>query len=263
MSCNNIVIPFVEVAAVAMAMAVVVVVVLVDGHLFNVKFAINMAMMQVSMINAMLEYTFHVDTSFPMTFFQQLVPNTQATSQKQPQTCLANLGLAKGATHHVTNNSSHVMNSVPLFGSDQILMGNGQGLSITSVGSTHFSSTYQPHSALVLKNLLHVPAMTKNLLSVSRFTKDNLVNFEFHLDFFLVKSQETSKVLLRGSLGKDGLYNFDNIFPLSSSTRSFGSTISCNVSCASSVDIVPINDEPLLIICGTIGGGILIMRHSR
>ncbi|RDX87354.1 hypothetical protein CR513_31186, partial [Mucuna pruriens] len=199
-------------------------------------------------LSCRLEYTFHVDTSWSashysrlsQTFFQQLAPNTQATSQKQPQAY-------PGATHHVTNNSIHVMNCVPLSGSDQILMGNGQGLSRISVGSAHFSSNYQPHIALVLKNLLHVLAITKNLLNVSRFAKDNLVYFEFHPDFCLA----TSEVMLQGSLGKDGLYSFDNILPLSSSTRSFGSTISCNiVSCASSVDnnlsslsnkVVPIN----------------------
>ncbi|RDX86747.1 hypothetical protein CR513_31887, partial [Mucuna pruriens] len=124
------------------------------------------------------------------------------------------------------------MNNMPLCGSDQILMGNDQGLSITSVGSTYFSSTYQPHTTLALKNLLHVLAITKNLLSIGKFAKDNLVYFEFRLDFYL----ETFEVLLLDTLGKDGLYNFDNILLLSSSTRSFGSTISCNsVSCASSI----------------------------
>ncbi|MCH99975.1 retrovirus-related pol polyprotein from transposon TNT 1-94, partial [Trifolium medium] len=91
-----------------------------------------------------------------------------------------------GATHHVTNNSENLLDSISLSGSDQVLLGNGQGLSITSVGSAQFHSPYKPHTRLSLNNLLLVPAITKSLISAN------------------------SEVLLQGKLGKDGLYVFDS-----------------------------------------------------
>ena len=60
-----------------------------------------------------------------------------------------------------------------------------------------------------MKNLLHVPDITKNLLSVSQFTVDNKVLLEFHPDSCFVKDLSTQKTLLRGQL-KDGMY----VFPL-------------------------------------------------
>jgi hypothetical protein len=61
---------------------------------------------------------------------------------------------------------------------------------------------------LHLKELLHVPAITKNLLPVSKFGADNDVFFEFHALDCYVKSQVDKQVILKGSLGADGLYSF-------------------------------------------------------
>ena len=119
-----------------------------------------------------------------------------------------------GATNHVTPDASHLMDSVPFSGADQVHIGNGQGLPISSIGSMHFTSPFEPHTTLSLHNLLLVPSITKNLVSVSQFARDNNVYFEFHPDVCFVKSQVTSKTLLKGSLGKDGLYQFDQA-PLS------------------------------------------------
>lgn len=96
------------------------------------------------------------------------------------------------------------------------MLGNGHGLSITSIGNTSFPSTHKSHVTLTLNNLLLVPKITKNLISVSQFTRDNRVYFEFHPDICLVKSQTTSKVLL--SIGNDRLYSFDNLKAPSYST---------------------------------------------
>ena len=87
---------------------------------------------------------------------------------------------------------------------------NSQGLAINSSGSTKFFLllTLEP---LSLKQLLHVPAITKNLISVSKFTKDNNVFFEFYPNHCAVKSQGTNKVLLQGSLDPDGLYVFPHL----------------------------------------------------
>ena len=64
-------------------------------------------------------------------------------------------------------------------------------------------------------------------MSVSKFAQDNHVFFEFHPNFCVVKSQATSEVLLRGSVGDDGLYKFSN--PTTQlSKSSFPSPNSCS-----------------------------------
>ena len=60
-----------------------------------------------------------------------------------------------------------------------------------------------------LKQLLHVPTITKNLLSVSKFAHDNDVFFEIHSHSYLVKDQTSKTVLLEGKF-KNGLYVFDH-----------------------------------------------------
>jgi len=61
--------------------------------------------------------------------------------------------------------------------------------------------------SFVLKNLLHVPDITKNLLSVSQFTANNKVLLEFHPDSYFIKDLFTRRILLRGQL-KDDMYVF-------------------------------------------------------
>lgn len=67
----------------------------------------------------------------------------------------------------------------PYGGSSQIDMGNGQGFPIQSIGSL-FHYCLNPYVTLALKDLLHVPTITKNLLSLSKFARDNKMFFEFH-----------------------------------------------------------------------------------
>lgn len=125
------------------------------------------------------------------------------------------------ATNHVTYNPNNLLDSISIPRTDQVLLGNGQGLSIFSIGGIHFTSPHQPHTTLALNNLLLVRGITKNLMSVSHFAQDNPVYFEFHLDFSVVKSQATYEVLLWGTLGQDGLYSFGNLITFSSSPTSF------------------------------------------
>jgi histone deacetylase 1/2 len=131
-----------------------------------------------------------------------------------------------GATHHVTPDAANLMDAASASGSDHVQIGNGQGLAISSIGSMSFSSPYCPHTTLKLNNLLHVPSITKNLVSVSQFARDNHVYFEFHPYDCFVKCQDSSKLLLKGRLGSDGLYQFDTPLqlkteaPVSSSFKS-------------------------------------------
>lgn len=135
-----------------------------------------------------------------------------------------------GASHHVTPDASNLSDSVSLPGTDQVYMGNGQGLNINSVGSMNLTL---PNTSLTLHNLLLVPHITKNLISVSKFAQDNNVFFEFHPQFCLVKSQASSEVLLHGTVGADGLYKFAN--PASSLTKSLSS---CTPSTSSTTPII-------------------------
>lgn len=56
-----------------------------------------------------------------------------------------------GATQHVTNNPSKLLNNISLPRSDQVLHGNGQGLPIISIGSAQHPSPYSPHTTLTQK----------------------------------------------------------------------------------------------------------------
>lgn len=149
-------------------------------------------------------------------------PANSLFAGRQPQAYLAgsNTGTSQhansqwyvdsGVAHHVTNSVDHFLNNISTSGTDQVMFGNGQGLFITLIGKTTFPSAHKPYVTLTLNNLLLVPKITKNLTSVSQFSRDNIVYFEFHPDFCLVKSQTTSEVSLQGSLGKDELYSFGN-----------------------------------------------------
>ncbi|PNX93512.1 histone deacetylase, partial [Trifolium pratense] len=113
-----------------------------------------------------------------------------------------------GASHHLTFNPNNFAYRVPYQGQDQVSMGNGQGVSIQSLGHSNFTSPYNQNVHLKLNNLLHVPTISKNLLSVSKFAQDNCVFFEFHPHFCYVKSQDSKQILLKGIVGSDGLYKF-------------------------------------------------------
>ena len=105
-----------------------------------------------------------------------------------------------GASFHVTIDVDNIQQLEHYDNSDQIFVGNGQGLKMVGVGTSNFNSPLLPNFQLTLKNLLHVPSITKNLLNVSQFARDNHVYFEFHPNFCVVKLQGTHEVLLRGKL---------------------------------------------------------------
>jgi hypothetical protein len=84
-------------------------------------------------------------------------------------------------------------------------------LPITHIGSASLTLT---HHQYVLKKLLHVPLICKNLLSVRKFALDNLIFFEFHSSYFVIKDCQT-RIRLHQGLIKDGLYQ---LHPSSSSS---------------------------------------------
>ena len=97
-----------------------------------------------------------------------------------------------GATTHVTPDVHNLMNNNEFTGQDKIVMGNGTGLDIKHIGQSSFHSQFNSR-LLSLNHLLHV---TKNLLSVSKFSKDNVVYFEFFPYFCYVKDQASKEILM-------------------------------------------------------------------
>jgi hypothetical protein len=91
-----------------------------------------------------------------------------------------------GATHHITSDLNNLnLHSEAYDGPDQIQVGNGTRLAIKHTGNSKLSPNF------ILRNVLHVPKITKNLLSVQKFTYDNNVYMEFHPSCFFVKDRMT------------------------------------------------------------------------
>ncbi|MCH96431.1 retrovirus-related pol polyprotein from transposon TNT 1-94 [Trifolium medium] len=107
-----------------------------------------------------------------------------------------------GASHHLTFNPNNLAYRTPYNGHEQVMMGNGQGVSIKSLGQSQFSSPHNPNVHFKLNELLHVPNISKNLLS------------------------ESKQVLLEGVVGTDGLYQFKPFKFLTNSGDSYSSTSS-------------------------------------
>ncbi|KAI5437576.1 hypothetical protein KIW84_023624 [Lathyrus oleraceus] len=130
-----------------------------------------------------------------------------------------------GVSYHVTPDSSNLSDFISFPGSEQVFMGNVQGLSINPIGSMQFPLPNYPNISLTLHNLLLVPHITKTLINFCKFAQDNHVFFEFHPQFCLVKSQASSEILLPGFVGTDGLYKLPN--PFSQLSKSFPSLNTC------------------------------------
>ena len=90
-------------------------------------------------------------------------------------------------------------------GKDKLVVGNDFTLNIKHIGSTNLCHYSKP---LKLKNILHVPKITKNLISISQFSIDNNVLVEFSSVGFTIKDNDTKNNLLQGTL-KEGLYHLD------------------------------------------------------
>nr|KYP45414.1 Retrovirus-related Pol polyprotein from transposon TNT 1-94 [Cajanus cajan] len=114
-----------------------------------------------------------------------------------------------GATNHLTPDLNNLGSRTTTIGQDKIHMGNGQAIGINHTGTSMFHTRMSP-KVFILKDLLHVPHITKNLLSVSKLCRDNEVYLEFHINHCFVKSQDSKEILLQGNL-KNGLYVFDAV----------------------------------------------------
>jgi histone deacetylase 1/2 len=86
-----------------------------------------------------------------------------------------------GATDHITNDLDRLHIRERYNGNEQVHVGNGAGLHISHIGHGTINANAK---SLHLRNVLHVPQITKNLLSASKLTQDNDVFLKFiHLIF--------------------------------------------------------------------------------
>ena len=111
------------------------------------------------------------------------------------------------ATAHITNSTTQLQNSQPYKGDDGVIVGNGDFLPITHIGSIALPT--MQGTTLPLKDVLVCPDITKSLLSVSKLTADYPCSFTFDSDGVIVKDKQTKQLLTRGSRTRD-LYVLDN-----------------------------------------------------
>lgn len=113
--------------------------------------------------------------------------------------------LDTGSNSHVAPDSNSIGTAEPYYGEDFLHVGNGKGLPILHIGTTHIHS---PNRTLSLTNILHVPQIKQHLISVQQFCHDNNVFFEFHDTFYAMKDVTSGTTLLTGP-SKHGLYSIN------------------------------------------------------
>lgn len=109
--------------------------------------------------------------------------------------------LDSGASHHIATDLANLSMHSPYEGNDDVVIGNGNKLRITHIGTLAFSDLH----SLDFSNALLVPSMSKNLLSVSQLCKSNNVVVVFSDSDFQVKDCHMGGILLRGPR-VNGLY---------------------------------------------------------
>jgi hypothetical protein len=114
--------------------------------------------------------------------------------------------LDTGATDHFAVELEKLHMREQYHGKEQVHTADGSGMRILHVGQAILPTpSSQP---LYLRNIFHVPALTKNLMSVHKLSHDNNVLVEFHPNSVFVKDLDTRAIILRGRW-RGGLYTLD------------------------------------------------------
>lgn len=111
-----------------------------------------------------------------------------------------------GSSHHVTSSAQHLDTSQEYDGTYHVIVGNGDFLPITHVGS---ASIPTQTGNIPLLDVLVCPEITKSLLSVSKLRDDYPCFVTFDSTNVCILDKATSKVLSQGNKTK-GLYRLDN-----------------------------------------------------
>lgn len=110
------------------------------------------------------------------------------------------------ASHHVIIDLSNLTLHYEYGGLNDIVLGDGKGLSITYIGCVNL---FIPSSTKIisLQNVLCVSSMQDNLIFVSKFCYWHNASIEFFPSYFQVKDLCTRALLLQGQ-NKDGVYEW-------------------------------------------------------
>jgi len=92
----------------------------------------------------------------------------------------------------MTPSSSTLDAMEPYSGNHKVLVGNGNVLPISHIGSHCLNSTLQ------LLDILVVPGLQKNLISISKLTRDFPVDSIFTNNSFLLQKRDTKEILAQG-----------------------------------------------------------------
>lgn len=100
-----------------------------------------------------------------------------------------------GASNHVASNPALFHTLSEYGGPDEIVLGNGNTLSISHTSHSSLPTSSHP---LNLHNVLFIPQLRNNLISVAKFYKSNHVSVEFLSTFFFFKDLCTGTILMWG-----------------------------------------------------------------
>lgn len=100
-------------------------------------------------------------------------------------------------TNNVTNNLENLTIGLEYKGKNQLVVGNGNKLAFTYIGNSILPIMHpQTTKHLILKHMLHVPAITENLISISKLLEDNDINVLFDGNLCLIKDKSLERTLL-------------------------------------------------------------------
>ena len=131
----------------------------------------------------------------------------------EPQIHNANWVIDSGASHHITSDLQNLSIHSEYGGTDDVIIGDGNGISITHTDSTNLITE---NSNFMLGNVLCAPSIHMNLIFVSQFCKHNCTSIEFFPTYFLVKDLSMGATLVQGQ-SKGNLYEWPTSSPNSSS----------------------------------------------
>ncbi|KAL0800873.1 hypothetical protein Bca101_056048 [Brassica carinata] len=139
--------------------------------------------------------------------------------------------LDSGASHHMTSNLANLSLHSPYNGGDDnggddVLLGDGSGLSISHTGSLSLPSLKHP---FFLNNVLYIPSLDKNLISVFQLCSTNGVSVTFTPTYFQVRDLTTGALRLQG-IPKDGTYQWPSRSDTKPPSLSYASAIRTTLS---------------------------------
>lgn len=139
-----------------------------------------------------------------------------------PSTWLVDIGVS----HHMTSELSNLSLHNPYVGGDDVLLGDGSGLSISHTGSFSSPSYTRP---FFFNDVLCVPSLGKNLISVFQLCNTNGVAVTFTPTYFQVRDLTMGALRLEGK-PKNGTYEWPKTKSTSPPSLAFAYTVKATMS---------------------------------